>query len=37
MFLRNDPRMKILHQDPRYSLLLTRVGLDDMALASYKR
>ena len=37
MFLRNDPRMKILHQDPHYSLLLTRVGLDDMALASYKR
>jgi class 3 adenylate cyclase/TolB-like protein/tetratricopeptide (TPR) repeat protein len=37
IFLRNDPRMKILHQDPRYSLLLTRVGLDDMALASYKR
>jgi DNA-binding winged helix-turn-helix (wHTH) protein/TolB-like protein len=37
VFLRNDPRMKILHQDPRYSLLLTRIGLDDTALASYKR
>ena len=37
MFLRNDPRLKILHQDPRYSRLLTKVGLDDTALASYKR
>ena len=37
MFLRSDPRMKVLHRDPRYSLLLTRVGLDDTALASYKR
>ena len=37
MFLRNDPRMKVLHQDPRYQVLLTRVGLDDRARASYKR
>jgi DNA-binding winged helix-turn-helix (wHTH) protein/TolB-like protein/Tfp pilus assembly protein PilF len=37
IFLRNDPRMKALHADPRYALLLTRVGLDDTALASYKR
>ncbi len=37
IFLRNDPRMKVLRQDPRYQVLLTRVGLDDTALASYKR
>jgi DNA-binding winged helix-turn-helix (wHTH) protein/TolB-like protein/Tfp pilus assembly protein PilF len=37
IFLRNDPRMKVLHRDPRYSLLLTRVGLDDTAVAAYKR
>ena len=37
MFLRSDPRMKVLHQDPRYAALLTRVGLDDTALASYRR
>lgn len=37
IFLRNDPRMKVLRDDPRYGVLLTRVGLDDAALASYKR
>ena len=37
IFLRNDPRMKVLHPDPRYQVMLTRVGLDDTALASYKR
>lgn len=37
IFLRNDPRMKVLHDDARFSTLLTRVGLDDTALKSYKR
>jgi DNA-binding winged helix-turn-helix (wHTH) protein/TolB-like protein/Tfp pilus assembly protein PilF len=37
IFLRSDPRMKVLHEDSRYQDLLTRVGLDDTALASYKR
>jgi hypothetical protein len=37
IFLRNDPRMKVLHPDARYQDLLTRVGLDDTALASYER
>jgi len=37
MFLRNDPRMKVLHRDPRYQVLLTRVGLDDLAVRSYKQ
>jgi hypothetical protein len=37
MFLRSDPRMKVLHQDPRYQVLLTRVGLDDLAVRSYKQ
>ena len=37
MFLRSDPRMEPLRQHPHYPLLLKRVGLDDLALASYKR
>jgi DNA-binding winged helix-turn-helix (wHTH) protein/TolB-like protein/Tfp pilus assembly protein PilF len=37
MFLRSDPRMRVLRDDPRYAVLLTRVGLDDTALTSYKR
>jgi DNA-binding winged helix-turn-helix (wHTH) protein/TolB-like protein/tetratricopeptide (TPR) repeat protein len=37
MFLRNDPRMEVLHPDPRYQNLLTRVGLDDLAVRSYKQ
>ena len=37
MFLRTDPRLEPLREHPHYSVLLTRVGLDDLAVASYKR
>ncbi|WP_116811078.1 winged helix-turn-helix domain-containing protein [Steroidobacter cummioxidans] len=37
IFLRNDPRMKPIRQHPHYPVLLNRVGLDDVAVASYKR
>jgi DNA-binding winged helix-turn-helix (wHTH) protein/TolB-like protein/Tfp pilus assembly protein PilF len=37
IFLRNDPRLEMIRQDPRYDVLLTRVGLDDAALAGYRR
>jgi DNA-binding winged helix-turn-helix (wHTH) protein/TolB-like protein len=37
IFLRNDPRLDPLRQDPLFGLLLTRVGLDDVSVASYKR
>jgi len=37
IFLRNDPRMRPLESDPRYTMLLARVGLDDTAIASYNR
>jgi DNA-binding winged helix-turn-helix (wHTH) protein/TolB-like protein len=37
MFLRNDPRLEPLRQHPHFAVLLTRVGLDDEAVASYKR
>jgi DNA-binding winged helix-turn-helix (wHTH) protein/TolB-like protein/Tfp pilus assembly protein PilF len=37
IFLRVDPRLEPLRHDPRYSVLLTRVGLDDVAVASYPR
>ena len=37
IFLRNDPRLEPIRRDPHYQVLLNRVGLDDDALASYKR
>ena len=37
IFLRNDPRLERIRQHPDFPLLLTRVGLDDVALASYER
>jgi len=41
MFLRTDPRMKVLRDDPRharsYAELLALVGLNDEALRSYRR
>jgi DNA-binding winged helix-turn-helix (wHTH) protein/TolB-like protein len=37
IFLRNDPRLEHLRQNPDFPLLLTRVGLDDVAVASYER
>jgi DNA-binding winged helix-turn-helix (wHTH) protein/TolB-like protein len=37
MFLRVDPRLEPIRLHPHYPVLLNRVGLDDVALASYKR
>lgn len=37
MFLRNDPRLTPIRQHPHYQVLLNRVGLDDEAVATYKR
>jgi DNA-binding winged helix-turn-helix (wHTH) protein/TolB-like protein/tetratricopeptide (TPR) repeat protein len=41
IFLRIDPRMKVLREDPRYmgrfERLLTLVGLDDAAVRSYSK
>jgi DNA-binding winged helix-turn-helix (wHTH) protein/TolB-like protein/Tfp pilus assembly protein PilF len=37
IFLRNDPRLAPIRQNPHFSLLLNRVGLDDVAVASYER
>jgi DNA-binding winged helix-turn-helix (wHTH) protein/TolB-like protein len=37
VFLRNDPRWAAIRSDPRFAVLLRRVGLDDTSLASYKR
>jgi DNA-binding winged helix-turn-helix (wHTH) protein/TolB-like protein/Tfp pilus assembly protein PilF len=41
IFLRNDPRMKVLREDPRHAArfdeLLTLVGLDEPAMRSYQK
>jgi tetratricopeptide (TPR) repeat protein len=37
IFLRNDPRLKPIRQHPHYQVLLNRVGLDDLAVRSYKK
>jgi DNA-binding winged helix-turn-helix (wHTH) protein/TolB-like protein len=37
VFLRNDPRLQPLRSQPHFQILLSRVGLDDVSLASYKR
>lgn len=37
IFLRNDPRLAPIRQHPHYRVLLNRVGLDDVAVASYMR
>jgi len=37
IFLRNDPRWASIRPDPRFGLLLRRVGLDDTSLATHKR
>lgn len=37
IFLRNDPRLEPIRPKPHFALLLNRVGLDDVAVASYKR
>ena len=37
IFLRNDPRLAPIRQNSHFALLLNRVGLDDVAVASYGR
>jgi DNA-binding winged helix-turn-helix (wHTH) protein/TolB-like protein/Tfp pilus assembly protein PilF len=37
MFLRNDPRLRPIRQHPHYQVLLNRVGLDDVAVQSYRK
>jgi tetratricopeptide (TPR) repeat protein len=37
VFLRSDPRMEPVRDDPRYDRLLSRVGLDDTSVSGYRR
>jgi DNA-binding winged helix-turn-helix (wHTH) protein/TolB-like protein/Tfp pilus assembly protein PilF len=37
IFLRNDPRLAPIRRHPHYPVLLSRVGLDDVSIRSYKR
>jgi DNA-binding winged helix-turn-helix (wHTH) protein/tetratricopeptide (TPR) repeat protein len=37
IFLRVDPRLESIRHTPHYQLLLNRVGLDDVAMASFPR
>lgn len=37
IFLRNDPRLTPIRKHAHYPVLLNRVGLDDVAVQSYKR
>lgn len=37
IFLRVDPRLESIRRNPHYPLLLNRVGLDDVAVASYPK
>src|SRR5688572_9561389 len=37
IFLRNDPRLQPLRHNPGFPILLTRVGFDDVAVASYEK
>jgi DNA-binding winged helix-turn-helix (wHTH) protein/TolB-like protein len=37
IFLRGDPRLDPIRHHPHFQVLLNRVGLDDVAVASYKR
>ncbi|MBL4630047.1 MAG: transcriptional regulator, partial [Paraglaciecola sp.] len=37
VFTRNDPRLKHIKSDPRFSALLTRIGLDNDSVSQYPR
>jgi DNA-binding winged helix-turn-helix (wHTH) protein/TolB-like protein/Tfp pilus assembly protein PilF len=37
IFLRNDPRLTSLRKKPHIQLVMARVGLDDLAVASYEK